>query len=119
MPSHFDNTYHERYRKPVYDSEEDKKRQQQKRIFDEITELRPPQVPTQQMENEYIEWLAEDMRKDPWFHYRFHKYMASPKRIPWRNHYEITNDYKKIWFANMLTSALLFWPVACMIGRRM
>jgi len=46
-------------------------------------------VPTKEMEDEYIDFLAADMRSDPWVSYRFHKYMAGPKRIPWKNHHEI------------------------------
>ena len=119
MPSYYDNTYHEIYRKPRYDREEDKITIQNKRVREEIYEVKPAPVPTQQMENEYMDFLEKDLRSDPWITHRFRKYMAGPKRIPWKNMYEIKNDYKKIWFLNFLTGAVFFWPVACMIGRRM
>ena len=76
-------------------------------------------MPTQEMENAYMDFLAKDLRTDPWITIRFRKYMAGPKRIPWKNAYEIKNDYKKIWFLNFITGAVIFWPVAAMIGRRM
>jgi hypothetical protein len=47
MPSFYDNTYHNVYRKPVYDRDEDKIAIQNKRVKDEIFELRAPPVPTQ------------------------------------------------------------------------
>lgn len=46
MPSFYDNTYHNIYRKPVYDRHEDKIRIENKRVADEIFEKRPPPVPT-------------------------------------------------------------------------
>jgi hypothetical protein len=45
------------------------------------------------MENEYMDFLAADFRSDPWITYRFRKYMAGPKRIPWKNSYEIKKNY--------------------------
>jgi hypothetical protein len=45
--------------------------------------------------------------------------MAGPKRIPWKNMYEIKNDYKKVFMYNWLTGFVIFWPLAAMIGRRM
>ena len=66
-----------------------------------------------------MDFLAKDLRSDPWLTYRFRKYMAGPKRIPWKNMYEIKKDYWRIWFLNFLSGALIVWPVACMIGRRM
>jgi hypothetical protein len=119
MPSFYDNTYHAIYRKPRYDREEDEATFQNKRLQEELFEKRLPPVPTQEMENEYMDFLARDLRTDPWITIRFRKYMAGPKRIPWKNAYEIKNDYKKIWLINFLTGAVIFWPVAAMIGRRM
>lgn len=40
-----------------------------------------------------MDFLANDLRSDPWLTYRFRKYMAGPKRIPWKNSYEIKKDY--------------------------
>ena len=93
MPSFYDNTYHNVYREPVYDREEDKKKYQLIREADEIFELRAPQAPTKAQEDEYMDFLAEDLRSDPWLTYRFHKYMAGPKRIPWKNHRAIHKQY--------------------------
>jgi hypothetical protein len=118
MPSFYDNTYHNVYRKPVYDREEDRITTQNKRLEDEIFERRLAPVPTQTQENEYMEFLAADLRSDPWITYRFRKYMAGPKRIPWKNSREIIKDHKRIFLLNWITGAVLFWPIACMIGRR-
>jgi len=43
-----------------------------------------------------MDFLAEDMRSDPWLTIRFRKYMAGPKRIPWKNSRETKSDYKKL-----------------------
>jgi hypothetical protein len=93
MPSFYDNTYHNVYRKPVYDTEEDKIAVQNKRVKDEVFELRAPPVPTRQQEDEYMDFLANDLRSDPWITYRFRKYMAGPKRIPWKNSRTIKKEY--------------------------
>lgn len=118
MPSFYDNTYHDIYRKPVYDNDENKADVERKRVNDEIYERAVPRVPTQEMENEYIDFLANDFRSDPWFTYRFRKYMAGPKRIPWKNSIETKSDYKKQFGINWVIGYCLFWPIACMIGRR-
>ena len=52
---------------------------------DEVLELKVPDVPTPEQEVEYIDWLQEDFKSDPWITYRFRKYTANPKRIPWKN----------------------------------
>ncbi len=46
MPSFYDNTYHNIYRKPVYDRPEDKVRIENKRIKEELLERELPPVPT-------------------------------------------------------------------------
>lgn len=119
MPSFYDNTYHHIYRKPVYDRPEDEIAIQKKRLSEELLERRIAPVPTQQMENEYMDFFQKDLMSDPWLTIRFRKYMAGPKRIPWRNNYEIKKDYKRIWALNWLTGAVFFWPIATVIGRRM
>ena len=93
MPSHYDPTYHSRFSKPTYDSEEDKKYYELKREAEEVLELRRPSLPTPEMEVEYIDWLKDSFKSDPWVHYRFRKLMASPKRIPWKNSYEVKKQY--------------------------
>lgn len=85
MPSTYDNTYHYQFSKPTYDREFDEKVALEQRIADEIFELQVPRLPTKEEEREYMDFLAEDFRSDPWASLRFHKYMAGPKRIPWKN----------------------------------
>ena len=70
------------------------------------------------MENEYMEFLSNDIRSDPWITYRFRKYMAGPKRIPWRNNYQIKKQYQYDFAVNWAIGAFFFWPIACMIARR-
>ena len=118
MPSTFDNTYHYRHSAAVYDSEADKKTIQNKRVFEEILEQRTPPVPTQQDENEYMDFLEESFRSDPWLHYRFRKYMAGPKRIPWKNAREIQSQYRVTFVCHWMLGSALFWPFAVLIGRR-
>lgn len=85
MSSTFDNSYHHVYKKPNFDDEMDRKMWQLNREADEVLEVRAPPVPTQEMENEYMDWLQDDFKSDPWVTYRFRKYTANPKRIPWKN----------------------------------
>jgi DNA-binding PadR family transcriptional regulator len=85
MPSSFDNTFNEHFRKPTFDDDGDKKLYQLTKEADEVFEERMPPVPTQEEEREYMEWLADDFRSDPWVTYRFRKYTANPKRVPWKN----------------------------------
>lgn len=66
-----------------------------------------------------MDFLAADLRSDPWLTVRFRKYMAGPKRIPWKNNYEIKKEYKYLFAYQWAFGSLLFWPVACVIGRRM
>ena len=47
--------------------------------------MKVPGEPTPKEEIEYIEWLREDFKSDPMLSFRFKKYMAGPKRIPWKN----------------------------------
>ena len=118
MPSYYDNTYHAKYSKPVFDTEKDKHMREQKRVNEEIYERVPAPVPTQEMENEYMDFLQEDLKSDPWLTYRFRKYMAGPKRIPWKNQYSIKMEYRYQFMWYWMAGGMLFWPVACMIGKR-
>lgn len=117
MPSQFDNTYHYYYSAPSYDTEADKKFYETKREFETIFERDIPPVPTREMELEYLEFLQKSFMSDPWVTYRFRKYMAGPKRIPWSNYREQKLEARKHWYANMAIGGLLFYPVACIIGR--
>ena len=119
MPSFYDNTYHNHYRKPVYDRPEEKAAIEQKRIDEAIYERALPPTPTQEQENAYMDFLAADIRSDPWFTPRFRKYMAGPKRIPWKNNRQIKTEYKEQFLAHMLFGMALAWPLATIIGRRM
>lgn len=118
MPSQYDNTYHYLYSKPTYDTEQDQVRQQRIREADYVLEPRVPRLPTREEELEYMQWLQEDIKKDPWFTTRFRKYMANPKRVPFKNMVKIRDDYRKHFYFNMAVGCLLFWPVAALVGRR-
>ena len=85
MPSTYDTTYNQVFRKPSFDTETEKKMWQLQKEADEVLEVKPAPLPTQEMENEYMDWLQEDFKQDPWVTYRFRKYTANPKRIPWKN----------------------------------
>ena len=90
-----------------------------KREAEEVLELRPPSEPTPEMEVEYIEWLKDSFKSDPWIHYRFRKHMAGPKRIPWKNSYEIKKQYQYKFATVWLFGSVLTWPLAALVGRRM
>jgi len=117
MPSFYDNTYHSKFRKPTYDREEDKIARQHKRVEEEIFEAAAVPEPTQQMENEYMDFLQEDFKSDPWLTYRFRKHMASPKRIPWKNQYQTKKEYQKTFAINWFFGFALAWPLAVLIAR--
>ena len=55
------------------------------READEVLEIKPPSYPSKETQDEYMDWLAADIRSDPWITLRFKKYMANPKRVPWKN----------------------------------
>lgn len=57
MPSFYDNTYHNTFRKSTYDREEDRLARGQKRVEEDIYENAVSPVPTQDMENEYMDFL--------------------------------------------------------------
>jgi len=57
MPSQFDTTYNEVFRKPTFDDAQSKKLWEVSKVADEIFELRRPPVPTLEKEREYIDWL--------------------------------------------------------------
>ena len=46
MPSQFDTSYHEVFRKPTFDDENSKKLYQMTKEADEVFEMRAPPVPT-------------------------------------------------------------------------
>jgi len=60
---------------------------------DEVLEMKQPMVPTPEMEREYIDFLQDDFKSDPWVTYRFRKYTANPKRIPWKNSRQLKRQY--------------------------
>lgn len=45
--------------------------------------------------------------------------MANPKRHAWGNRTDILNKFRRDFLANWLAGAVCFWPVACLIGKRM
>lgn len=92
---------------------------QLKREADEVLELKPPPTPTAEQEVEYIDWLKDDLKSDPWVTYRFRKYMAGPKRVPWKNSYELKKQYKFTFTVHWLVGSILTWPLGVFVGRRM
>ena len=76
-----------------------------------------PPVPTREMELEYLGFLKKSFASDPWFTYRFHKYMAGPKRIPWSNYREQVIKKRREFFVNFFIGATLIYPVSCAVGR--
>lgn len=118
MVSHFDGSYNQTFRRTTYDSIEDQRARRMAREADEVLELRPPAVPTAEDEAEYIDWLQEDLKSDPWVTYRFRKYMAGPKRIPWKNMRELKRQYQYNFLVSWIAGAIISWPLATYIGRR-
>lgn len=118
MPSTFDTTYHNVFRKPSFDDETGKKLYQLSKEADEVLEVKPAPVPTAEMEVEYIDWLQKDFQSDPWVTYRFRKFTANPKRIPWKNTRNLKRQYTFTFCVNWVVASFAVWPVAAAIGRR-
>ena len=118
MPSQFDNSYHAYYRKPTFDDETSQELYQINKEANEVLELRTPDVPTPEQEVEYIDWLQDDFKSDPWLTYRFRKYTANPKRIPWKNNRKLKRQYTFSFMCNWALFSAISWPIACAIGRR-
>ncbi len=89
------------------------------READEALEVRAAPVPTQEMEREYIDFLQEDFKSDPWVTYRFRKYTANPKRIPWKNQRQLKRQYTYTFCVNWAIGSMLTWPFAAWVGRKM
>lgn len=66
-----------------------------------------------------MDFLEKSFKEDAWLTPHFHKYTAGPKRIPWKNSQEIQTQYAINFYVNWAMGAILSWPVAVMIGRRM
>lgn len=53
-----------------------------------------PGVPDRETELEYMQWLQDDIRSDPWVSQHFKKLMAGPKRVPHKNNTELSKQYR-------------------------
>jgi hypothetical protein len=49
-----------------------------------------PELPDREAELEYMQWLQDDIRSDPWVSQHFKKLMAGPKRVPYKNNTELS-----------------------------
>ena len=47
------------------------------------------------------------------------KFMASPKRWPWKNQRDIKHQYQFTFFTNFMIGGLLTWPIGVLVGRAM
>lgn len=63
--------------------------------------------------------MHNEFWNDPWITYRFRKYMANPKRWPWKNQREIKKQYQHTFVLNAFIGGLLCWPLGVWVGRRM
>ena len=61
--------------------------------------------------------LESEFWNTPWLTYRFRKYMAGPKRWPWKNQREIKRQYQYTWTVHFLIGSLLTWPLGVVVGR--
>ena len=119
MPSHFDTSYNKQFSRPTYDSEEDRKIYELRREADEVLEMKQPPIPTPEMEVEYIDWLKDDFKSDPWLTYRFRKYTAGPKRHGWKNMRQVKMQHRYTFTLHWLLGSALCWPIGVLVGRRM
>ena len=65
-----------------------------------------------------MEFLKEDFKSDPWVTYRFRKYTANPKRIPWKNQRQLKRQHQYTFLMHWIAGAALAWPIAAFVGRR-
>lgn len=117
MPSSFDSTYHNIYRKPVFDDEGSRAIWEASREADEVLIPRAAPLPSRDQELEYMEWLKQDLKSDPWLTHRFRKYTANPKRVPWKNSKQLKRQYQFTFATHWFVGACLSWPLAAAIGR--
>jgi hypothetical protein len=78
-----------------------------------------PPLPSREDELQYLHWLEKEFRSDPWITHRFRKYMAGPKRIPFKNHRELQKEYVITYLLNGSLGILLGWPLAVFVGKKM
>lgn len=62
--------------------------------------------------------LQDDIRSDPWVSIRFKKYMAGPKRVPFKNHMQLKKQWRSEFWLWFFIGAAACWPLAIVIGRR-
>ena len=84
---------------------------------DEVLELKPAEYPSLEKQIEYIDWLQEDFKSDPWITHRFRKYTAGPKRIPWKNQRQLKRYHQFTFMVHWVIGSVLSWPLAAYIGR--
>ena len=89
------------------------------READEIFEAAVPRLPTRDEEIAYMKWLQDDFRSDPWFTIRTKKYMAGPKRWPFKNLAKLKDEYRVNFWIHFTFGAVLSYPFALAVGRRM
>jgi len=104
--------------KPIYDTTEDQVRQQRIREADYILEAAVPDLPDRETELEYMQWLQDDIRADPWVGQHFKKLMAGPKRVPYKNNTELSKQYRVQYMFYFATGALICWPLAMWVGNK-
>lgn len=77
-----------------------------------------PSLPTRQQELEYMKFLEESIRTDPWISIRFKKYMASPWRLYYKKKIEQRNEYYKTFLINFFISSIISWPLIIYLSRK-
>lgn len=115
MPTSFDKTYHFKYSEPNYDSEIDKEDALIKRVEEMIYEENIPPLPTREQEIAYLDWLEEDIKKDPLIGRRMYK--SSPSRVPFKNYRDLKSRYNMSWYCMFLLGVFISWPLAIKVGR--
>lgn len=77
-----------------------------------------PALPTREQELEYMKFLEESIRTDPWISLRYKKYMASPWRLYYKKKIEQRNEYYKTFLINFLISTTLSWPIIIYLSKK-
>jgi len=62
--------------------------------------------------------LGQEFMSDPWITHRFRKYMAGPKRWPWKNQREMKTQYQFTFMVNAIIGGFLTAPFAVYVARR-
>ena len=78
-----------------------------------------PSLPSREQEIEYMNFLEQSIKTDPWITLRPKKHMANPWRLHWKKLFEQRREYYKTFALNFSLTITLCYPlIFYLAGRR-